>query len=191
MIRANFDLKIDYRGSPDSVERPRSASISRPRHRKDRMSQVMTDDNPESDSSAKANVAFVVNSHVVFAVFGFDVEATTSACGLPVRDVKTTVLLDSLYRLCRDDATEDEAIDLVYSRLSEMLAAGETEDCDDVLEGIDVTKLTAAVIASLLTISAGAKSVLTERRDFYNRARDHLVRNRGESSTERLLVGLA
>ena len=72
-----------------------------------------------------------------------------------------------------------------------LLANHELEDCDDILDSLDETKITPAVIASVLTITAGARSVLTERSGFYKRAQDHLNGIRGSVATERLLVGLA
>ena len=119
------------------------------------------------------------------------IPTVATTIGLDYADAKTSAFVRALYRLCRAEATEDDAIDLVYNRLSAMLAEQEVDACDDILESIDEKKITPAVIASVLTITAGAKRVLSERRGFYERARDYLNGIRGATATERLLVGLA
>jgi hypothetical protein len=101
------------------------------------------------------------------------------------------VTVHAVYHLCSTEDTEDDAIDLVYDRLSALLAEQEFHACDEIIESLDEKKLTPAVIASVLTITAGARSVLAERDGFYKRAQIHLNDIRGAAATERLLVGLA
>lgn len=106
-------------------------------------------------------------------------------------DLRSDFFLRRLYVLCSDEDTEDDAIDTVYDYLAAIISRRDLDECDAVLANLDETRITPAVIASLLTVTASAKHLLIERKHFYRRARLHLDSVRDPETNERLLIGLA
>ena len=205
MALINFsDLTVIDIGHCRFGEKSRAATTLYSRDRQQRHQKAkFTCKRRDGDSLVYGKLTFAINSHPTNAMLTRDSErlacnlevasmpTAATTIGLDYLEAKTSAFVRAIYRLCRAEVTEDDAIDLVYDRLAAMLAEQELDACDDILESLDEKKVTPAVIASVLTITAGAKSVLAERSDFYNRAREHLVKIRGAISTERLLVGLA
>lgn len=103
--------------------------------------------------------------------------------------MKANYTLDGFLQSLYSDPEED-AIDLAYSNLSRLINTGDMIACGITLAELDVTRLTPAVIASILTVTASASRHIPERARFYSRARQHLDTMRDPADNERLLHGL-
>jgi hypothetical protein len=82
---------------------------------------------------------------------------------------KSDVFLGRLYDLCRSQSDEEDAIDLVFSHLSLVLADGRSEECDAILAKISEQEITPAVASAILVITSGARMVLKHRREVVER----------------------
>ena len=67
---------------------------------------------------------------------------------------------------------------------------GKSEIVVQILQRVDITKCEIYVILSFLTITLDWKPYLPERVDFFEAAKEHVKRKRGEDMTERYLGGL-
>jgi hypothetical protein len=179
-----------------SYERSHTAACRRQSRRRAKLLQMKLD----PDSSGVANsvtesreMSGAVSKNIPNQPCRFTIVAPDSN-NSAVFEEDTSQSMDfirSIYALCRSEETEEDAIDFAYQHLSLMLKQAEIDVCDNVLASIDVRRVTAATIASMLTITAAAKSVLEKRSDFYNRAEAYFNSVRGIPATSRLLVGLA
>jgi hypothetical protein len=78
------------------------------------------------------------------------------------------ILLDSANRLASKNLMDD-AIDLVFDRMDELLSAGGLVVCNSILEEADPWELAPDVSVSLLTITLPAADLLPARSDFFER----------------------
>jgi hypothetical protein len=97
--------------------------------------------------------------------------------------------LGEVYRL---DASKDlgAATDRVYDHIEQLLYEGSFNVCDQILERVDVDRLSTALMRSFLTITAPASDELKARNDLYARIKTAMIDRIGEEKTRRLLSRL-
>jgi hypothetical protein len=86
------------------------------------------------------------------------------------------------------DESADEAMDFALSYIDSTLCAGKFGAIDTFLDALDPLQLPAEVIVMVLVASLGAKSQLSRRADFIERAKPVLARE--PEGLELILVGL-
>jgi hypothetical protein len=118
------------------------------------------------------------------------VDPSTSAQG-PVRkrDCDANTWLRRIYRLC-DEGQIRPAVGLVFDMLDDLLFAGNLGRCDEILRLADVKRMQVPVVLAFLTITAPARSELSERAEFYRRARERLLELRPREKVDALLARL-
>ncbi len=98
-------------------------------------------------------------------------------------------LTEILYGLARSGG-ERRAIDVIFMIVNNHLMSEQFSDVDELLERIDLTKLTPVLMAAVLAITAAARDKLSNRAAFYERVRAIVEAERGTEGADRLLVGL-
>jgi hypothetical protein len=96
--------------------------------------------------------------------------------------------LGEVYRL--DASNPSAATDRVYDHIEQLLYEGSFKVCDQILERIDVDRLSTALMRSFLTITAPARDELKARSDLYTRIQKAMIGRIGEEKTGRLLSRL-
>lgn len=86
--------------------------------------------------------------------------------------------------------SEMPLLDDIYGSVDALLLSGAFRACDDLLEALDVTRLSAVAMIGFLTITAAACEHVHARTAFFARARAQLLRDREASEVDALLDGL-
>lgn len=118
----------------------------------------------------------------------------TDAHGIYPRFVGTPGLsvdefLAKTYRL-QDAGEIRPGIAYIFETLNDSLAQGDTETCDEILKGVDVTRLKTDLLLSFLTITFSAREHLLNRKGYYVRARRQIRKDVGWLEARRLLSAL-
>lgn len=69
----------------------------------------------------------------------------------------------------------DNAVDIVFERLDELFRHEKFEDCDNILQIVDLYKLETNLIIAFLSITLRAADKLPSRGNFVNRARQRFL----------------
>ena len=80
----------------------------------------------------------------------------------------------SVYKLIRKQSI-DEAIDVLFKHVEELLIAKDFKQCDDFLKEVDLKQLDSNLIVTLLSITRAAKEHLPYRATFLTHARARLM----------------
>jgi hypothetical protein len=96
--------------------------------------------------------------------------------------------LDDVYLLVARGQIDD-AVDVLFSNLDEMLLVGHFSRCNALLRVVDLKKLDTNLLVGLLSITLSAKALLPERADVVGRVEARL-NELDPSRTARLLDGL-
>ena len=91
--------------------------------------------------------------------------------------------LDELYRLV---GSKEAGLDLIFAGADRLFAAGRFDACDELLRAVDLTRLSAPLIAGLLNATLPASDRLPERPAFVERAFERLCVLRGREVALRL-----
>ena len=98
--------------------------------------------------------------------------------------------LQNIYALAQQDDLQG-ATDRIFETIDRLLLFQAFDACDDVLRRVDISRLPAALMRSLLTITYAARDRLPARKLFYDRVRSEIIRLKGEEKADRLLANLA
>ena len=96
--------------------------------------------------------------------------------------------LDELYALVERERTDD-AVDLLFENVDELLSAGRFDRCDEILRTIDLNRLDTHLTVALLSITLAARGQLPYRVRLMEHARARLSVLAPER-VDRLLSGL-
>jgi len=98
--------------------------------------------------------------------------------------------LDKVMQLDREGQVDD-AIDIVYENMDELLLDGKYQAAGEILEHIECDQLSEYLLIAFATITLTKKKIIPKRDDFMARVRDSL-RRRGTDDEEidDLLAGL-
>lgn len=95
--------------------------------------------------------------------------------------------LEELYKIER----KEQAIDLVFAYMDDLLVVGKFDEVDNVLKQTDFERLSdSAVILTLVVTSDWARERLPSRLAFIDRAEKRLISLVGKEKTDRLLANL-
>jgi hypothetical protein len=94
-----------------------------------------------------------------------------------------------VYCLCEEQKI-DQALDEVFERIDGLLSASRFEECDRLLDQVDVNRLNSHLLVGFLTITAAARHKLTARERLYTRVAQALRRLKGEQYAAQLLSRL-
>lgn len=83
----------------------------------------------------------------------------------------------------------DDAIDILFQNVDELLTRGDFAGCDELLRVVDLNHLDTNLVVALLSITAGASAHLRERGAVFARAKEVLLKL-SPSRADRLLDGL-
>lgn len=81
-------------------------------------------------------------------------------------------------------------LDTIYDDIDNLLLAGAFDVVNDMLRAASVESFSPTILGGILTITAQASSSLSERHDFYERVRAHLLRTMDPEEVHGLLDGL-
>jgi len=98
--------------------------------------------------------------------------------------------LAKVYSL-NDSGREEEAIDVVLGHFNDLLEAQRQDECDRILDRIELSRIPHVLMLSFLTITAGAKGKLKNREKFFHQVWQLIADKRGNEIANRLLNGLA
>lgn len=96
--------------------------------------------------------------------------------------------LDDVYSLV-DQGKSEQAVDLLYEHVDDLLLAEDFKRCDALLQTVDLKRLDSNLMVSLLTMTAPAKAALPYRASLLQRARKALE-TIAPGRADRLLMGL-
>lgn len=102
---------------------------------------------------------------------------------------KPSEFISHLYKLDDDDDI-DNMLDFVYEFMDDNFTAGNFELCNQILEQVDVKKLSIHAHLALLTTSSWAKSKLPYRETLYQSIYAELQEFMSVEKINRLLTGL-
>jgi hypothetical protein len=105
------------------------------------------------------------------------------------RDCDASAWLQRIYRLSGEEHIRP-AVGLVLDMLDDLLYAGNLARCDEILKLADVTQMAVPVVLAFLTVTAPARSELSERDNFSKRARERLLQLRPKEKVDALLLRL-
>lgn len=94
-----------------------------------------------------------------------------------------------IYRLCQERRS-DEAIDLLFDRIDDLLRGGRFPEVDRLLEQVELGRLNEDLLVAFVTITAAARDQLAARASFRSRMREVLVQRSGEAYTAELFAQL-
>ncbi len=97
--------------------------------------------------------------------------------GLPIPEndaLKPDPWLDELYALIADDEIE-QATDLLFERLDDLLLDGRLEECDHVLRRLEVRRLDSNLMIGVLSVTSGAVDELPYRAELLVKIRAALT----------------
>lgn len=97
-----------------------------------------------------------------------------------------TRFIDDLYSAATD---EDAAMRLIYGRFFELRRKRRFDQCDYILDNIVETRLSPVLLVATLTATAPIRE-RKSRLEFFRRAQDAIVKNRGADAASRILLGL-
>jgi hypothetical protein len=100
-----------------------------------------------------------------------------------------SAFLDTVYDFAKREK-EDDAIDVIFQYMNNLLVEGQFNACDRILGEVDIARIPPVLMVSFLTITAAAKTKLKNRERFLNVVRRVVARERGEKAAGRLLDGL-
>lgn len=105
-----------------------------------------------------------------------------------LRNQRETPWLGELYSMVKDEKSDD-ALDLLFEKVDDLLVEGRMEQCDRLLKKIDEKRLDTSLLVGVLSITLPAKTSLKERPSFFERAKTRL-QELAPGRSERLLSGL-
>lgn len=73
--------------------------------------------------------------------------------------------LGDIYRLIREQHI-DEAVDVLFKYVDDLLTANKFKECDDFLKEVDLKRLDVNLIVALLSVTRAAKETLLYRTEF-------------------------
>lgn len=94
-----------------------------------------------------------------------------------------------IYKLCLEDRS-DEAIDLLFDRVDDLLLEGRMDEVDRLLEQVKLERLNEDLLVAFLTITAAAWDKLPAREKYREKMRRLMVERKGEAYTAELLSQL-
>lgn len=97
--------------------------------------------------------------------------------------------LSKIYELVTSNRTDD-AMDLLYDVVDELLSAHSFPICERMLTDIDLGRLNADLLIGALSITLPAKNALPARAQFLQRVEQHLARTLPAAQIAELLQGL-
>ncbi|MFO7561391.1 MAG: hypothetical protein R6X02_02005 [Enhygromyxa sp.] len=96
--------------------------------------------------------------------------------------------LASLYELV-EQGSIDEAIDLLFDHVNDLLFDDRADECDELLQAIDLDRLDTNLLVSLLSVTLPARAVLPSRPALVERV-DRRLTELAPARVDRLLSGL-
>lgn len=96
--------------------------------------------------------------------------------------------LDTLYTLAQTN--DQKASYHVFAEIDEILNYGDYVLCDQILDTVDLDRISTSAMRSMLVITYDAKDVLCKRAGLFDRVRAKMIERRGPEITQRLLSRL-
>jgi len=81
----------------------------------------------------------------------------------------------------------DLCMDLIFDHINDLLLQGDFETCDEILEQLEIDKLSPCLMISFLTITVAARSKLKERNNLFHLMQQNIMQ---QNLPEGLLKGL-
>jgi len=79
------------------------------------------------------------------------------------------------------------ALDLVFNKIDALFTEGKFKEVDDILDAIDLSRLSTSLMRGFLTITWAGKKHLNNRVKFLASVRKAMIKIRGEEITDKIL----
>jgi hypothetical protein len=96
--------------------------------------------------------------------------------------------IEQVYELVEQNEL-DEAVDILFATINELCSSCNFEECDSLLQSLDINRLDTNLIVSVLAITLAAKEKLSTRKEFVSKAKCRLT-ELCPDRVDRLLDGL-
>ncbi len=99
-------------------------------------------------------------------------------------------MIDHLLEKLYNSDNSDSAIDLIFDHMDSLLYDGNFIECDEILQKIDVNKISTCLMRLILVITIAAKDNLPSRAKLYHKIKSKMLLLKGAETTQKLISRL-